>query len=452
MIEKLRTLLKDSQGALILGYGREGQSTYRLLRKKFPHLALGIADKNEAIAEYEELQGDSNIKFFLGKTYLEAILDYDVVIKSPGITLKGVKLKAGSKIVSQTDIFLSQFSTQTIGITGTKGKSTTASLIYHFLKNAGKDTVLLGNIGIPPFDKIDKISRETIVVFEMSGHQLEYLHHSPHIAVLLNLFPEHLDHFSSLDNYYYAKMNVCRFQSHGDFFICEESVKAYLPKVESEILFFGKAKGLSASLFNQTVYFSENAIKLKMNFEEIPLLGKHNLKNLMAAMLAVKIVGVDFEDSIRYLNTFKTLPHRLEYVGNFGGIDFFNDSISTVPESAIAALQSIPNIDTIILGGFDRGLDYAEFIRFITKSSLSNLIFTGKAGEKMMRLLPSGIEKQKAIYKVVDMDEAFQIIRKISKKGSRCLLSPAAASYDQYHNFEHRGDVFRELARNFSSK
>ncbi|HEY9115276.1 MAG TPA: UDP-N-acetylmuramoyl-L-alanine--D-glutamate ligase, partial [Bacteroidales bacterium] len=394
MIEKLKAIIESHPRVLILGFGREGRSTFRLFRKHFPNYLLGIADQNITVSELPELQDDSNTKLFLGENYLNSITFHDLIIKSPGILLKEEKRDKRKIYTSQTDIFLSQFAMQTIGITGTKGKSTTSTLISHFLKESGKNAVLLGNIGIPPFDKLDEIKKETIVVFEMSAHQLEYLQHSPHIAVLLNLFPEHLDHFENLDNYYSAKLNIGKFQKSSDFLIANESLKSYLSDIPSSTVYFGADKGLDASFTDGKIIFKGSDFIIDLNNEMLPLLGEHNVNNLAASMLAVERKGIGFAESFAYLKSFKSLPHRLEYVGKFGGIDFYNDSISTIPESAIAALKSLQNVDTLILGGFDRGIDYSSLIDFISEYTLSNLIFLGKAGEKMISLLSSKVKKQ----------------------------------------------------------
>lgn len=450
MIDKLNTLLGSKPRVLILGFGREGRSTFRLLRKYFPGYILSIADQSLLVSKLPEVVNDLNTKLFLGENYLDSILSHDLIFKSPGISLNGKKIDKKIKITSQTDIFLSLFSKQTIGVTGTKGKSTTVSLIYHFLKNNGKKAVLLGNIGVPPFDKLDEIQPETLVVFEMSAHQLQLIHHSPHIAVLLNLFPEHLDHFSSLEKYFSAKMNIGKFQENGDTIIVEEAISSLFPDIKSSKLVFGPSNKLDAVFSKNQIIFSTGDYVVNLNEEKIPLVGEHNLNNLMAAMLAANEAGVGFADSLRCLPTFKTLPHRLEYVGNFGGINFYNDSISTVPESAIAAVKSLTEVDTLILGGFDRGINYEKLIDFVSKSDILNLIFLGKAGDEMLKLFGKEIKKTKNFVRVNNLQEAFQAIKSCAKMGSTCLLSPAAASYDQFHNFEHRGDVFKELARNFS--
>ncbi len=410
---------------LILGLGREGQSTYRVLRQAFPHKKLGIADGNPKVKEL--LIDDPAIRFYFGKNYLQSIKSYDLIFKTPGISLKAHHCRDKEKITSQTDLFMHYYGRQTIGVTGTKGKSTTSSLIAHILKENGKDVVLLGNIGIPALDKLSEIHDNTIVVFELSAHQLEYVHHSPKIAVLLNIFPEHLDHFKSFEAYQQAKMNVTRFQQ------------------EDDLLVTTKMPAIKVTDSKATVLFFEDGINV--NPDLVRLKGIHNLNNIKAAVLAVGRFGINPEDALKAAASFEPLPHRMEYVGYFGSIHFYNDSISTIPESAMAAIEAIGNINTIILGGYDRGLNYTVLLEFLKKSNIKNIIFTGVAGRKMFALFSKQNHPEKKQFLVDTLEEAFEIIKKQTDKNSICLLSPAAASYDKFHNFEHRGDVFKALAK-----
>ncbi|VAW29857.1 UDP-N-acetylmuramoylalanine--D-glutamate ligase, partial [hydrothermal vent metagenome] len=214
-----KEVFTEGKSILILGFGKEGRSTFSFLSKHFPGCKVGIADQNTRIAD-EQI----NVPLHLGKNYLHALNDYDLIIKSPGIMLRGISKNTKERISSQTDLFLREFGRQTIGVTGTKGKSTTASLIHHLLKNMGKPAVLMGNIGLPAFDFIEKIDADDLIIYELSAHQLEFVHSSPHIAVLLNLFPEHLDYFGTFEKYKQAKMNIFRFQKTGDKAICSEEI------------------------------------------------------------------------------------------------------------------------------------------------------------------------------------------------------------------------------------
>lgn len=422
---------------LVLGFGREGRSTWRFLHKYLPEATVAVADKNEM-----EL-----VQYF-GTSYLEAIYDYDIVIKTPGISLKDFDTK-GVEITSQTDLFLSQFHSQTIGISGTKGKSTTTSLIYHLLKSSGRDAILTGNIGIPCFDVMEEIKPDSIVVYELSAHQLEYVHNSPHVGVLLNVFEEHLDHFGTFERYKAAKLNLLRFMDKDDTAIIHESLSL-------------DAHRVIASEATQSRTFSLFDLDNIIDRTALPLKGDHNLLNVKAALLACDAYGMDFHELIPYLYTFKPLEHRLEPVGIFDGVSFVNDSISTIPQATIQACKALGRVDFLLLGGFDRGIDYQPLADYLKQNPLPHLLFTGKAGERMMQLIygvstgsttcdvkvPEPVEGP-TLYYYANMEEAFAYIAAHAQNGDVVLLSPAASSYDQYKNFEERGRKFKALAHAF---
>ena len=423
-----------SKRILILGFGREGKSTLHFLQKHLPEAVVAVADKNEMEA----------VQYF-GTGYLEAMYDYDIVIKTPGISLKDFDTK-GVEVTSQTDLFLGQFHNQTIGITGTKGKSTTTSLIYHLLKSSGRDAILTGNIGIPCFDIMEDIKPESVVVYELSAHQLEYVHNTPRVGVLLNVFEEHLDHFGSMLRYKEAKLRIMRHMGGDDIAVVHEDLLDDARKL----------------LVNHIV-FSPFDIDNLIDKARLPLKGEHNLLNVKAALLACHAYdGVDPEQLIPYLYTFTPLEHRLEPVGTFGGVTFVNDSISTIPQAAIQACKALGRVDFLLLGGFDRGIDYQPLADFLKIHPVPHLLFTGKAGERMMELLdgvstgsttcntevPEPVEGP-ALYYYANMEEAFAYLAAHAKPGDVCLLSPAASSYDQYKNFEERGAKFKRLAATF---
>ena len=411
---------------LILGFGREGKSTLAFLQRHLPELDLGVADRNENA--FMSLTSAPMPRLHLGEDYLKAVYDYDVVIKTPGISLKDFD-PHGVEITSQTDLFLSQFHDQTIGITGTKGKSTTTTLIYHLLRESGRDSILTGNIGIPCFDVMEQIGQDSIVVYELSAHQLEYVHNSPRVGVLLNVFEEHLDHFGTFEKYKEAKFNLLRFMGADDFAVVHDSLMM-------DVL----------SLGVNNVAFSR--MDFDIDEEVLPLLGPHNLLNVKAALCAVGAYGIDPNEVIPNLYTFKPLEHRLEPVGTFGGVVFVNDSISTIPQAAIAACQTLGRVDFLLLGGFDRDIDYHPLVDYLKDHPVPHLLFTGKAGERMRQLMQSA--KVPGIYQdYTSMEGAFEYLMLHAHPGDVCLLSPAASSYDQYKNFEERGRKFKKLASEF---
>lgn len=433
MTEKFKSFFEGKRSVLILGFGREGSSTYRFLRKYFPGLSIGIADRNENL-EVE----DNAVKLHLGKDYLQAFKAYDLIIKSPGVAVGNLYGEMAEKLTSQTDMFLQSFGKQTIGITGTKGKSTTSTLVHHLIKASGKEVILVGNVGVPALDLLEAIHDNTQIVYELSAHQLEHAHHSPHIAALINLFPEHLDYFQDQQAYQAAKLNIFKYQEYQDVAVCGTPVET------------GRAIYTMKSAQEEIRDLLGENISGPELLEMAHLKGQHNLGNLLFALRIVQFSGIPARDSYRHLFTFQPLPHRLEPIGNFGGIEFYNDSISTVPQSTLAAVSSLKHLDALILGGFDRGLDYTEFIDSLKESSVSYFFFLGKAGKRMYDIFQK-TNKNKKLFLTEDLETVFEILAEIPQIKS-CLLSPAAASYDQFFNFEYRGEHFRELAQQFGKK
>ena len=423
----MSTIFKRLRGKriLILGFGREGKSSLAFIKKFMPHAVVGVADKN---AEALKNLG-SDVAVYSGDNYFDAINNYDIVLKTPGISLKDKDVDL-SKITSQTDLFLEEFHKQIIGVTGTKGKSTTSTLIYHLLKESGKDAILAGNIGIPIFDVIEQIDNKSIIVFELSAHQLQFIHRSPHIGILLNVFEEHLDHFGTFNAYRDAKLNIIRKMGDGDWAVTNDE-------------FCYEADQMMVHSLNYQYY------DFGVNWDEIPLKGNHNRLNVKAALCAIYAFGIPVDEVLPHLYTFKPLEHRQELVGTFGGVTFYNDSISTIPQAAIAAMQTIKNVTFLLLGGFDREIDYTPLIDYLTKHPVQHILYTGKAGNRIFDMLQKA-GYQGDIKNFKDLNEAFEIIKSLSKSGDVCLLSPAAASYDQYRNFEERGRLFKKLATDFS--
>jgi len=437
MINKILEKLNNKK-ILILGYGREGKSTYSFIRKYYPDMIIGIYDRHEI---KDSLQ---NVTLHCKSSYQDILADYDLIIKSPGVVFYSKNSKDFRKLTSQTDLFLSVYRDQTVGITGTKGKSTTSSLIYHVLKAAGRDALLVGNIGIPVFDKLELINEGTIVVYEMSSHQLEFTGYSPHIGLHLNIFQEHLDHYGTFEKYAAAKENIFRYQQKGDLFIYNKNF------IDPSRRFKADTLTITEYCEDADMFIRDNRIcykgrELDINEDEILLKGQHNLYNVGAAYCVINYFGVDDEIFYEAVKTFKPLPHRMEYVGEINGVKYFNDSISTCCETTIHAISSIKNIDTVILGGMDRGIEYRPLVDFLLSSRVRNLILMPDIGQRIYNLIANTDSKLggKNIYMVTTMEEAVDTAKKVTLKGMTCLFSPAAASYGFYKNFEERGDIFK---------
>lgn len=420
----------NNKKILILGFGKEGQSTLRFLLQQLHLMPAAIADQHP-IPENAMSQIPDGIRLHTGENYLSAIHEYDLTIKAPGIPMRLIDSSLKNRISSQTELFLSQYAPQTIGITGTKGKSTTSSLVHHLLLENGHHSLLAGNIGIPLFDIIPSIRKETIVVCEMSANQLEKTAFSPHVAILLNIFEEHLDHFGTFDAYSRAKLNIVAAQNTGDIAIVHPDWIAACSNSKSMI-----------------IPLDNSSLPLDINN---PLLGDHNLININAALMAIGAFGLNTENLPTALSNFRPLPHRLEHCGYSDKVVFVNDSIATIPEACISAMQAIGQVDFLMLGGFDRGIQYNKLAQVIANSSLPHLLYTGEAGKRIVGMLPQNEKGMKRFY-YESMQQAFDYIAQHATPGDVCLLSPAAASYDQYKNFEHRGDTFKQCVASFKRK
>lgn len=427
LIKYVSELIKD-KSVCILGFGREGRSTYELFTKAGGFKSVTICDLNPV-----SVTGASIVT---GQDYQKNLDRFDIIMKSPGIVLEDGSLSDFSKLYSQTEIFLTVYREQTVGITGTKGKSTTSSLIYHVLKECGKPVVLLGNIGIPSFD--GDVKSDDTVVFELSSHQLEYTHVSPKTAVFLNIFPEHLDHYGTFQKYFDAKKNIYRFQKNGDRLICGSDV---IPSVRnSDVTVFGE-KGDVLIKPNSFIVDGDEIIL----DSSCPLLGSHNVNNIAAAYLVTRKFNITKEDFLQALSTFRPLPHRLEKVGESMGITYYDDSISTCSQTTIQALNSLSNVGSVLIGGMDRGIDYTPLVDFLCDFDIPNVIFMYDTGKRIMSQFNGKSYKFSAHY-AEDLERAVKIAKQVTPAGSVCLLSPAAASYGFFKNFEDRGNQFKLFA------
>lgn len=425
MISKIRKYIHNKK-ILILGFGKEGKSTFRMLKQVGGYAQLDIADQSPVRPEIEETH-----QYLTGEGYTASLDDYDIVFKSPGIVLPQNPEAYHCHITSQTDLFLSKYRSQTIGITGTKGKSTTSTLLYHVLKENGFDCILAGNIGIPVFDIIDKISNTTIIVLELSCHQLEFCHHSPAISVLLNLYEDHLDHYITVENYINAKKNIYLHQFVLDTLYCNEHI---IPTKEECI-----ARALPVTTACLPFERMEHIDGAKLR-------GEHNLINCAFVYLICKSFSVTDEQFIKSIASYQPLPHRLEYIGTKKGVDYYDDSISTTVESAISAVTSVPNAKYILLGGMDRGIDYHMLVDFLLTSKLNTAILMYESGRKIYHMLQEKMTSATTtkFQLVSDLYEAINWVKDHAEEGSACLLSPAAASYGDFKNFEERGNVFKD--------
>lgn len=446
---------------LILGFGREGQSTYNFLRSNLPHRLLTLADQNANLLDsHPELRSDPHLNFILGDHYLDSLTDYDLILKSPGISLKNLNLSLiAPKITSQLELLLQFFPLQTIGVTATKGKSTTSSLINAILEDQGISTFLLGNIGQPVFGQLSHFRADSTLILEMSSHQLEFMHHSPHIALFLNLSEEHLDHYRSFVAYAEAKCNIYRQQTPRDYLlynIDDKALSSFIKSPSATVITISsnprpmltpKTQSVLPDFYRQDNLIFHHGQPIYDATSPRQLLGDHNLTNIMFALAVSDLLHLDHTKTLETIQNFHPLPHRLELVGEFNGVRYYDNSIATVPAATIAAISALGDVDTLIIGGMDRGIDYSDFIDFLRSSSVAHIICMPKTGHDIGRELPP--EKVKF---VDTLEEAVIAAQGLTQKGKICLLSPTAASYGFFKNFEEKGDQFQALVRKQKSK
>ncbi|MCH7604742.1 UDP-N-acetylmuramoyl-L-alanine--D-glutamate ligase [Patescibacteria group bacterium] len=428
----------EQKKVLILGFGREGQDSFLFLRKKFPGKTIGVADQltlaKLSLAAKKLLRKDTPTRLHFGKSYLRSLKGYDIIIKSPGIAPHIIApfLTKEQKITSQTDIFFQNCPGTIIGITGTKGKSTTASLISEVLKYGGVKTHLVGNIEMPVLQFLQKATRDDVFVYELSSFQLEYLKASPHIAVLLNLYPEHLDHHETFATYTKAKTNITRSQSKQDFLIFniqDKNVKKIAEKSKAKKIPFSPKKPSTAKPF------------LIASLEPAFIIGK--LFKIPKATIATTI------------KNFKPLEHRLEFVGTYKGIEFYNDSLATIPEATITAIHALgKNTDTLILGGFDRGLSFTILAIQIIQSSVQTVILFPTTGQKIWKSIQKASKKDvpPQHFFANNMRQAVKLCYEHTNTGKVCLLSPASSSFNMFEDYKDRGEQFKTLVKSYGAK
>jgi UDP-N-acetylmuramoylalanine--D-glutamate ligase len=442
----------------ILGLGIENYALVKFLLEKKIDCEIAICDarnKEKLGEKYKELAKYKNIKWQLGGNYNKKLYNFDILFRSPGwpIFCPGIKkflqatsYKLQANLSSPMKIFFELCLTKNIiGITGTKGKGTTASLIYEILKSsfakatadktAGKKVYLGGNIGIAPFEFMGKIKKNDWVVLELSSFHLEDMEVSPRIAVITNFSSEHLapadpnnpNYHKSLDAYLEAKLNIVKWQNKSDFFVVNSKIKNQNVKLQFKI----------KKLRGKKIFFTKSELPSK-------LIGEHNKENIAAAVAVAKVVGIKDSVIAKAVKNFKGLPHRLEFVKNIKGVKYYNDTFATTAESTITALKSFKEPIVLIAGGAEKNSGFKEFVREAKKRTKFIVLLNGDATPRIKKeLLKINYPKNKTKL-VYSMKEAVKIARGVSRAGDIILLSPACASFGMFKNYKERGKLFKE--------
>ena len=438
---------------VILGAGESGTGAAVLAKKQgFDTFVSDMSCINE---KYKKMLNDRNIEWEEGKHTEALILNADEIIKSPGIPHEAPiiqKLKnKGTPIISEIEFAGRYTDAKMICITGSNGKTTTTSLIYHIFKKAGLNVGLAGNIGHSLAYQVAECNYDYYVI-ELSSFQLDNMYNfRANIAVLMNITPDHLDRYGNeMQNYVDAKFRIIQNQTNNDAFIFwneDPIIQQELHKygIHGHYYPFGEKKtdNSSAYIENKQVHFTQ-PIAFNMEQEELALTGTHNLFNSMAAGISANIAGIRKECIREALRDFEGVEHRLEKVCRVRGVDYINDSKATNVNSCWYALQSMKTKTVLILGGKDKGNDYSEIANLV-KEKCSGLIYMGVNNEKLHQFFDGfGLP----VADVHSMQDAVNAAYKMAKKGETVLLSPCCASFDLFKSYEDRGRQFKECVRN----
>lgn len=425
---------KGKRIAVLGAYGVEGSASRDYLVSH--GLAFDILDK----------QDDSD--------YLSKAQNYDIVFRTPGVKPTSPELVAarekGTVFTSQIEEFFDICPGKIIGVTGTKGKGTTSTLIYEILKASGSDVYLGGNIGVPAISFLDVVTTESIVVLELSSFQLQTLKKSPDIAVVLNITSEHLDYHQDTDEYRLAKANIVKHQSVDNLAVINDDYevsKSFSGLTPASKYFFSrdhKVEGCYVDNHDNIILNVEGEVATIASFEELKLRGRHNLENITAASLAVYLAGAKPTVIAEVVKSFNGLEHRLELVREVNGVKYYNDSFSTVPETAIAALDSFAEPIILIAGGSDKKSDYTELGKKIANANVKAIILVGDMAEKIKASIPSKY-KGEIITGLTKMDDMVTKAANLASAGDVVLLSPACASFGLFENYKDRGNQFKEV-------
>ena len=458
-----------SRSIIIAGFGVEGRDVFRFLRARFPDKPLAIAESRalDALdaAGRDLVAADRHVVLHSGPDHLRHVAEYGVAFRSPGIPLTHPALvdarRRGAAITSQTALFFALRRQRVVGVTGTKGKSTTTALVHAMLEAGGRESCLVGNIGpelggASPLAVLGSAGDDATVVYELSSFQLEDLTAGPEIAVLLDIVPEHLDHHGTFEAYVAAKENITRHQTAVDWLVFDatsDTASAIAARTAARRLPCRSEGTATSHCFidgARIVYRSDarNEPVVAVSDVERALPGRFNLRNVLPAVAVARLLGVESSAIADAIRAFRPLRDRFENVGTFRGITFYNAAIATVPEATIAHLDALaPGVATVILGGVDRGVGYDALARKLLEHGVRTLILFPTTGTRVWDALERTATRSVLPHRVevTDMETAVRAAYELTPSGAICLHSPAAPSRGGlFSSYAERGSLFRE--------
>jgi UDP-N-acetylmuramoylalanine--D-glutamate ligase len=438
---------------LVVGLGKSGLSAAMFLRAQGARVT--VSDTRSAVALAGEIPAllDAGIMVESGGHGLLTFRRQDLIVVSPGVPMETPEVKQakafGLPVIGELELASRFLQGQVVAITGSNGKTTTTTLLGKIFGDAGLATLVGGNIGLPVIDLVTKSTPETTSVLEVSSFQLETVEEfHPHIAVVLNITPDHLDRHGSFENYAAAKTRITERQSADDFLVLNAEDKAaqmVALKTKAQIYWFSGRRPIKQGAFvygESIVFVAREGAKSEpvMPVSEIHLKGSHNVENVLAAVCAARLAGISAETIRSAVSDFKAVEHRLELVKRVHGVEFYNDSKATNVDAAMKAVASFEGGIHLILGGKDKDSDYSLMAELL-KERVKAVYTIGTAAEKIERQLHGVVKMVQA----ETMQTAVSEAAKAAVSGDVVLLSPACSSFDQFENYEHRGRVFRQF-------
>ena len=438
---------------LVVGLARTGVATALFCAARGAHVTATDARPENEIGDVLAPLRSAGVKLELGGHRENTFLAQDLIVPSPGVPADAPLLQAarakGVTIWSEVELADRFLSGRLIGITGSNGKTTTTSLIEHILRNAGLPTILAGNIGTPLIARVEQTSNDTITVVELSSFQLELIEvFRPNISVFLNLTADHLDRHHTMEAYGRAKARIFENQTESDSAVLNADDPATTPlaPAKPQVYWFSRKQRVAQGAFvreNEIFFRHDGEEEVVLNLRDIPLAGAHNVENVLAAVAATRLAGAESAAIARGVRSFAGVEHRLEFVAEIAGVRYYNDSKATNVDATLKALEAFPGRILIVLGGKDKGSDYALLQKPLRERAILALLI-GAAAEKIEKQITGSV----AIERAGTIERAVEIASHAARPGDVVLLAPACASFDQFQNYEHRGRVFKDLVHN----
>jgi UDP-N-acetylmuramoylalanine--D-glutamate ligase len=437
---------------LVVGLARTGVATALFCTARGSRVTATDSRTESEIGDAVTELRDAGVMLELGSHEAKTFLEQDLIIPSPGVPADEMHLQAarakGVTIWSEIELAYRFLKGRLIGITGSNGKTTTASLVEHILKTSGIQTILAGNIGTPLISCVEATKDDSCTVVELSSFQLELIDSfRPNIGVFLNLTPDHLDRHHTMEAYGAAKARLFENQIGEDAAVLNADDAAATPYAPSlpRVYWFSRKQRVAQGAYvrgQEIVFRQDGAEEVLLKLEDIPLAGSHNVENVLAAATATRLAGAPAKAIAKGIQSFAGVEHRLEFVAEIAGVRYYNDSKATNVDAALKALDAFPGRILIILGGKDKGSDYTVLQKPLREKAILALLI-GAAAEKIEKQISGSV----ALDRAETLERAVETASHAAQRGDVVLLAPACASFDQFQNYEHRGRVFKDLVR-----